>query len=37
MNYYLDCEFLEGSQDKTFLGIRYGETKPTIDLIEKYL
>ena len=33
MNYYLDTEFLEGSQDKSFLGIKYGETKPTIDLI----
>ena len=33
MNYYLDTEFLEGKQDKQFLGIKYGETKPTIDLI----
>jgi len=33
MNYYYDCEFLEGKQDKTILGIKYGETKPTIDLI----
>lgn len=33
MKYYYDCEFLEGKQDKTFLGIKYGETKPTIDLI----
>lgn len=33
MNYYYDCEFLEGKQDKRFLGIKYGETKPTIDLI----
>lgn len=33
MNYYLDTEFLEGKQDKRFLGIKYGETKPTIDLI----
>lgn len=33
MNYYIDTEFLEGSQDKRILGIKYGETKPTIDLI----
>lgn len=33
MNYYLDTEFIEGKQDKRFLGIKYGETKPTIDLI----
>ena len=33
MKYYLDTEFLEGKQDKSFLGIKYGETKPTIDLI----
>jgi len=33
MNYYLDTEFLEGTQKKTFLGINVGETKPTIDLI----
>lgn len=33
MKYYLDTEFLEGKQDKQFLGIKYGETKPTIDLI----
>ena len=32
-NYYLDTEFLEGPQSKKFLGIKYGETKPTIDLI----
>lgn len=31
--YFMDCEFLEGKQDKRFLGIKYGETKPTIDLI----
>lgn len=31
--YYIDTEFVEGTQDKTFLGIKYGETKPTIDLI----
>jgi hypothetical protein len=33
MNYYLDTEFLEGIQSKSFLGIQYGKTKPTIDLI----
>lgn len=33
MNYYLDTEFLEGTQTKRFLGIPYGKTKPTIDLI----
>lgn len=33
MNYYLDCEFLEGTQTKRILGIPYGNTKPTIDLI----
>lgn len=33
MKYFMDCEFLEGRQDKKFLGIKYGETKPTIDLI----
>ena len=33
MNYYMDTEFLEGPQPKKFLGIKYGETKPTIDLI----
>jgi len=33
MNYYIDTEFLEGSQKKRFLGFKYGETKPTIDLI----
>lgn len=32
-NFYYDCEFLEGKQDKKLLGIKYGETKPTIDLI----
>jgi hypothetical protein len=31
--YFIDTEFLEGKQDKTILGIKYGETKPTIDLI----
>lgn len=33
MKYFYDCEFLEGKQDKTIFGIKYGETKPTIDLI----
>lgn len=33
MNYYYDFEFLEGSQDKTFLGIKYGNTLPTIQQI----
>lgn len=33
MKYYLDTEFIEGKQSKTILGIKYGETKPTIDLI----
>ena len=33
MKYFLDTEFLEGTQDKKFLGMKYGETKPTIDLI----
>jgi hypothetical protein len=33
MKYFMDCEFLEGKQDKTIFGIKYGETKPTIDLI----
>lgn len=32
-NFYYDCEFLEGKQDKRFLGIKYGESKNTIDLI----
>jgi hypothetical protein len=31
--YFYDCEFLEGTQTKRFLGIPYGKTKPTIDLI----
>lgn len=33
MKYYLDTEFLEGTQEKRFLGFKYGKTKPTIDLI----
>jgi hypothetical protein len=32
MNYYIDTEFIEGTQDKRFLVIKYGNTKPTIDL-----
>lgn len=31
--FYFDTEFIEGKQSKKFLGIKYGETKPTIDLI----
>jgi hypothetical protein len=31
--YFYDCEFLEGTQTKRFLGMPYGKTKPTIDLI----
>lgn len=33
MKYFIDTEFLEGKQDKRFIGFKYGETKPTIDLI----
>jgi hypothetical protein len=33
MKYFIDTEFLEGVQDKTIFGIKYGQTKPTIDLI----
>lgn len=33
MKYFYDTEFIEGSQSKRFMGIKYGETKPTIDLI----
>lgn len=33
MKYFLDTEFVEGTQAKTFLGFKIGETKPTIDLI----
>lgn len=33
MKYFYDTEFLEGTQDKRFLGIKYGKTKPTIDFI----
>lgn len=32
-DFYYDTEFLEGTQKKRFLGIPYGETKPTVDLI----
>jgi hypothetical protein len=31
--FFIDCEFLEGKQSKRFLGIHYGYSKPTIDLI----
>lgn len=33
MIYFIDTEFLEGKQNKTLFGIKYGQTKPTIDLI----
>jgi hypothetical protein len=33
MKYFIDTEFLEGTQDKRFCGFKYGTTKPTIDLI----
>ena len=33
MNYYLDTEFLEGAQKKRLLGMPYGDTPETIDLI----
>lgn len=33
MKIFLDTEFIEGVQDKTFLGFTVGKTKPTIDLI----
>ena len=33
MGYFFDTEFLEGTQNKTFLGMNVGKTKPTIDLI----
>lgn len=29
----MDSEFLEGTQEKRMFGIKYGQTKPTIDLI----
>lgn len=31
--YFFDTEFLEGTQSKSLFGLKYGETKPTIDLI----
>jgi len=33
MKYFMDSEFLEGTQKKRIFGFCYGETKPTIDLI----
>lgn len=33
MKYFIDTEFLEGTQTKRLLGVSYGHTKPTIDLI----
>ena len=33
MKYYIDTEFLEGTQTKRFLWVNIGKTKPTIDLI----
>ena len=33
MKYFIDTEFLEGAQNKTFLGMNVGKTKPTVDLI----
>lgn len=33
MKYFIDTKFIEGRQDKTYFGFKYGETKPTIDLI----
>lgn len=33
MNFFLDTEFIEGTQNKYFLDIPYGSTVPTIDLI----
>lgn len=33
MKYFIDTEFVEGTQDKTIFGIKYSKTKPTIDLI----
>lgn len=33
MKYFIDTEFLEGKQDKKIFGLKYGQTKPTIDLI----
>jgi hypothetical protein len=33
MKYFIDTEFIEGTQTKKILGIPYGKTPPTIDLI----
>ena len=33
MKFFIDTEFLEGTQHKTFLGVNITKTKPTIDLI----
>lgn len=33
MKYFFDTEFIEGAQPKKILGIKYGETKPIVDLI----
>lgn len=33
MKIFFDTEFIEGPQPRKFLGIKYGETPPTIDLI----
>lgn len=33
MKYFIDTEFIEGSQTKRLLSIPIGKTKPTIDLI----
>jgi hypothetical protein len=33
MNYYYDCEFLEGVQTRRFAGARIGNTKPTVDIV----
>lgn len=33
MKYFLDTEFIEGSQRREFLGFKIGDSKPTIDLI----
>lgn len=33
MNYYIDTEYLNGKQDKTLFGFKYGETKPLLELI----
>ena len=32
-NFYIDTEFLEGTQTKRILGIPFGQTNPTIDFI----